>query len=148
MRLRLLPIAAFVATTLLTVKVTAFWQGLEAFVAETFYAQPALARSPPQAQPAAQPAAAPSAQSPAQPATPAERAGGEAQGTPAAGSGSADDPMLMPQSEIDLLQKLSQRRTELEGWSNDLSMREQLLKAAELRIESKVAEQRTVGEGR
>lgn len=54
--------------------------------------------------------------------------------------------MLMTQSEIDLLQKLSQRRGELESWSNDLSMREQLLKAAELRIESKVAELKKIQE--
>lgn len=142
MRLRLLPIAAFVATALLTVKVTALWHGMDAFIAETFYAQPALAQS----QPAAQAPARSSAQPPKQPATPDVKAGGaapanpEAQEVPAAGSGSTEDPMLMTQSEIDLLQRLSQRRNELESWSNDLSMREQLLKAAEMRIDSKVAE--------
>lgn len=64
--------------------------------------------------------------------------------TPAAGSGAADDPMLMSQSEIDLLQKLAQRRNELESWSTDLSTREQLLKAAELRIETKLGELKTI----
>jgi flagellar motility protein MotE (MotC chaperone) len=70
----------------------------------------------------------------------------EAQEVPAAGSGSAEDPMLMSQSEIDLLQRLSQRRNELESWSSDLSMREQLLKAAEMRIDNKVAELKKIQE--
>ena len=139
MKLRLLPIAACVATTLLVVKVAALWQDLDAFIAETFYAQPALAQTqqPAQSQPAA-PNAQPTAESKPGPDKPAgDKA---ARAAPAAGSGSADDPMLMSQSEIDLLQQLAQRRNELETWSADLSTREQLLKAAELRIETKLAE--------
>jgi flagellar motility protein MotE (MotC chaperone) len=142
MKLRLLPIAACVATVVFGVKVAALWQGAENFIAETFYAQPALAQSA-QAQSAQtqaqSPAAAPAAKN-------TEIPSGEtvARITPAAGSGAADDPMLMSQSEIDLLQNLAQRRNELESWSSDLSTREQLLKAAELRIETKLGELKTI----
>lgn len=142
MKLRLLPIAACVATVVFGVKVAALWQGAESFMAEAFTAQPAHAQSaqaPAQPQPPAAPPAATTE-------SPADKPTGEAttRMTPAAGSGAADDPMLMSQSEIDLLQKLAQRRNELESWSTDLSTREQLLKAAELRIETKLGELKTI----
>lgn len=143
MKLRLLPIAACVATVVFGVKVAALWQGAESFMAEAFTAQPAHAQSaqaPAQPQP---PAASPAAQTTE---SPADKPAGAttARMTPAAGSGAADDPMLMSQSEIDLLQNLAQRRNELESWSADLSTREQLLKAAELRIETKLGELKTI----
>jgi flagellar motility protein MotE (MotC chaperone) len=124
-------------------------------MAATIYAQPAQAQvkapakasAPAQAQaqtaaaPAAQPAAQPKETDAAAPAADKPAADASAdQATPAAGSGSSDDPMLMSQSEIDLLQKLAKRRDELESWGNDLSTREQLLKAAELRMEAKLKE--------
>jgi flagellar motility protein MotE (MotC chaperone) len=124
MKFRLLPIAIGVAAVLLGFKVTALWQGVESLIAPPSYARPAFAQGQPQTQQQSGPA--PEASAP--------------QNAPAAGSGSADDPMLMSQSEIDILQKLAQRRVELESWGSDLAMREQLLKAAELRIEAKLAE--------
>ena len=54
------------------------------------------------------------------------------------------DPTLFSQAEIDLLQKLAARRAELERWTKDLEMREQLLKAMEKRIDQKVVELRTI----
>lgn len=126
MKVRLLPLAVFVATALLGVKVTELWHGIENLVASPSYARPAFAQAQPQTQPG--PAAKKAEEVPAAP------------NLPAAGSGLADDPMLMSQSEIDILQKLAQRRAELESWGSDLSMREQLLKAAELRIDGKLVE--------
>ncbi len=126
MKFRLLPLAVFVATALLGVKLIDLWHGVESFVAAPSYARPALAQAQPQTQPA--------------PAANGAEDAAAARSLPAAGSGLTDDPMLMSQSEIDILQKLAQRRVELESWGSDLSMREQLLKAAELRIESKLAE--------
>lgn len=126
MKVRLLPLAVFAATALLGVKVTDLWHGIENLVATPSYARTAFAQAQPQTQPA-----------------PAAKAAEDSPGVkslPAAGSGLADDPMLMSQSEIDILQKLAQRRAELESWGSDLSMREQLLKAAELRIEGKLVE--------
>lgn len=141
MKIRLLPIAVFVATALLAVKLTDLWRDVEALIATPSYAQSAPAQTPGQTP----------AQSQAQPGTTAT---GSASGTPdvaptsgpRAISTETDDPMLMNQSEIDLLQKLSQRRGELESWGNDLSLREQLLKAAELRIETKLIELKTMQE--
>jgi flagellar motility protein MotE (MotC chaperone) len=127
MKFRLLPIAIFAATALLGVKVVELWRGAESFVASPSYAQSAPAI--PQTQSSARPAPASKTDEP-----PAKRE------APAAGSGSLEDPMLMSQSEIDILQNLAQRRVELDSWGNDLSMREQLLKAAELRIEGKLGE--------
>ena len=123
MKPRLLPIAIVVATALLAVKVNALWQGVETFAAMTFAVQPAQA----QAQ-----SSAPEPQS--------------ARRTPADSvtDGLYDDPMLMSQSEIDLLQKLGQRRAELENWGIELILREQLLKAAEMRLETKLGELRSV----
>jgi flagellar motility protein MotE (MotC chaperone) len=126
MKLRLLPLAVFAATAMLGVKLTDLWHGVENLVATPSYARAAFAQAQPQTQSAL--AAKTAENSPA------------AQNLPAAGSGLADDPMLMSQSEIDLLQKLAQRRVELESWGSDLSMREQLLKAAEMRIEGKLVE--------
>jgi flagellar motility protein MotE (MotC chaperone) len=126
MKFRLLPLAVFVATALLGVKLTDLWHGIESLVATPSYARSALAQAQPQTQSA--PVAKAAEDTPA------------AQRLPAAGSGLTDDPMLMSQSEIDILQKLAQRRAELESWGSDLSMREQLLKAAELRIEGKLVE--------
>lgn len=133
MKLRLLPIAIIVATVLLAVKVTTLWQGMETFIAMTFSAQPAHAQSqlPSPDQAAKRPAAD-------------DTNDGTESRLTADGNGVSNDPMLMNQSEIDLLQKLSQRRGELENWGIELTLREQLLKAAELRIESKLGELKSV----
>ena len=122
MKPRLLPIAIIVATTLLAIKVTALWQGMETLMAMTFTARPAHAQSQESSVPQT------SRQSVKDVAT----------------DGVSDEPMLMSQSEIDLLQKLSQRRGELENWGIELTLREQLLKAAEMRIESKLGELKVV----
>ena len=123
MKPRLLPIAIVVAMALLAVKVNALWQGVETFAAMTFAVQPAQAQAL---------SSAPEPQS--------------ARRTPADSvtDGPYDDPMLMSQSEIDLLQKLGQRRAELENWGIELILREQLLKAAEMRLETKLGELRSV----
>jgi flagellar motility protein MotE (MotC chaperone) len=55
-----------------------------------------------------------------------------------------DDPALLSQAEIDLLQKLAARRNEIEKWAQELEMREGLLKAAEQRIDRKVGELRQI----
>ncbi len=51
-----------------------------------------------------------------------------------------EDPTLFTQAEIDLLQRLADRRIELETWRKDIEMRERLLKATEKRLDKKVAE--------
>ncbi len=50
----------------------------------------------------------------------------------------ADDPTLFTQSEIDLLQRLAERREQLENQERELDQREAMLKAAETKIDAKV----------
>jgi flagellar motility protein MotE (MotC chaperone) len=102
---------------------------------------PGLAQAPrspgQQQQPAARPGAAQ-----AQQGTPA----GAAPGAPASGQASAvsrfitDDPTLLTQNEIDLLQKLAERRERLDGREREMDRRIGLLQAAEQRIERKVSD--------
>jgi flagellar motility protein MotE (MotC chaperone) len=49
-----------------------------------------------------------------------------------------DDPTFYTQAEVDLLQKLAERREEIEAQARELDVRENLLKAAEARIDKKV----------
>ncbi|MGY8999855.1 MAG: MotE family protein [Rhodospirillales bacterium] len=51
-----------------------------------------------------------------------------------------DDPNLFSQSEIDLLQQLSDRRKVIEARSEELTLREGMLNAAEKRINKKILE--------
>ncbi len=51
-----------------------------------------------------------------------------------------NDPTLLTQTEIDLLQQLAERRKYLETREGEIDMREGLLQAAEARIEKKIAE--------
>ena len=51
-----------------------------------------------------------------------------------------NDPTLFTQSEIDLLQELSDRREQIERMSKQITLREGLLRAAEKRIGKRVAE--------
>lgn len=70
----------------------------------------------------------------------ASKVGGQ---TPARTPGFDDparDPANFTQSEIDLLQKLAERREQIEAREKELAMREGLLQAAETRIDRKVAE--------
>ena len=51
-----------------------------------------------------------------------------------------NDPTLLTQTEIDLLQQLAERRKYLETRESEVNMREGLLQAAEARIEKKIGE--------
>lgn len=127
MKVRLLPVAVLVATTLLGVKLTSLWSGVESMIAT-----PAVAQS-------AKPVAAESAPAPQQPVS---------QGTLGAATQRPgempDDPALMSQAEIELLQRLAARRAEIESWNKDLELRETLLKAAEQRLDKKLGELKSV----
>lgn len=52
----------------------------------------------------------------------------------------ADDPTLLTQSEIDLLQKLAERRVEIDARGREMENREAMLAAAESRIDRKITE--------
>jgi flagellar motility protein MotE (MotC chaperone) len=132
---RLLPVLIFGGVLMLSVRVSDIFRGFSGVesvaVAELQAQQPAKrgqAASPPP-QTAAAPAA-PAAPAPA--ATPANAPGGEPSGG------------MMTQTEMDVLQKLSERRTLLDAREREFERREALLKAAEDQIDRKVSEMKTL----
>lgn len=123
--------AIAVAATMFTIRVTDLWQGIESSRVSTLVIPAAQAQSPPST------VAKSSTKPPA--------AAAVVDNAPAAVPPNADnDPMLMSSSQIELLQKLGQRRAELETWSSEISLREQLLKAAEMRFEGRLAELKAI----
>jgi flagellar motility protein MotE (MotC chaperone) len=118
---RLVPLAIVAAVALLSVKLGDLWSVLAAAPAAMAQAAakpvPAVAAPAPAAA-AARPAAAPEAQP---------------------GRAAAIDPLSMSQAEVDLLQRLSARRTEIDQRAAEVSQREILLQAAETRVDEKIA---------
>jgi flagellar motility protein MotE (MotC chaperone) len=152
MRLRLLPFAIFTLVLLLGAKLFDVWTDIGALSIATVNAQeqPAAdaAAAPDAADPGATQVPTPTpanqpAQAPAVPAT-AQMASAVPAPQLTKPSDFPSDPTLYSQADVDVLQKLAQRRTELESWANDLAMREQLLKAAEGKVEDRVGELKTV----
>ncbi len=123
LRPRLLPIVVIAATTLLGFKISVLLPGNGAGVAPAAHAQAA----------SAQPSAPPAASQPAQTAadTPAE--------PNPAGSASMTDPQALNASELEVLQRLAQRRAALDQRAGELDQREVLLQATEKRIDDKIA---------
>ena len=140
--LRLLPVMIFVALLMLSVRVNDVWRGMSGVISvnqsEAQQPTPPGGRKPGQRSPTA-PDAAPqgnanaAASSPLPPPAPPEESG--------AGDG---EPPTFTQNEIDVLQKLSVRRESLDGRQKDIEARENLLKAAEARIDKKIAEMKTL----
>lgn len=152
---RLLPVLIGVASLTLAYRVVDIWFDFGAH-AQTAGTPPPAAPTPPAAPPgpvapaAAAPAALTSAPSPE--ATPAVT---PATGAPASGSRTAPtsathqvsdaaDPLSMSPQEIDVLQKLAQRRQELDKRAADISQQQVLLKAAEQRIDDKIAKLKSI----
>lgn len=145
LRLRILPFAIFIAVLIVSVKI--------GDIADLFSGKPRIEVAQVQAQqppapkggptPLQPPAAAQGqAQAPAQSAPQsAARAPGEP--IPAAApdaSDPANDPTLLTQNEIDLLQSLAERREFIEKQAQELTVRQGLLQAAEARIDKKIGE--------
>jgi flagellar motility protein MotE (MotC chaperone) len=131
-RLRLMPVAVIATVGLLAVKLGDAWRVVDAPVAT---ARAQTAPDNPEKPPAAPAAEAKPATKPAAP--------------PAAAPTGADkpqavDPLTMSPSEVELLQKLSERRAELDKRAAALSQREVLLQAAEKRIDEKIARLETL----
>jgi flagellar motility protein MotE (MotC chaperone) len=118
MKFRLLPAAILVATMLLGVKLTGLWHGAQDIMSTTAVAETAQPQAP---------AVVPQAVEQVKPSAPR-------------GAELTDDPTLMSQSEIDLLQRLAVRRNEMDNWNQDLDLREKLLKATEQRLDKKLAD--------
>lgn len=133
---RVLPVLIFAGVLMLSLRVTDIFKGVFGLgsisVAELQAQQPPRPAAPPAAA-AAQPAAAKSEPAPA--ATPASLPAAKPLGDP---------PGNMSQTELDVLQKLQERRGALDSREKDIERREALLKAAEDQIDRKVAEMKTL----
>jgi flagellar motility protein MotE (MotC chaperone) len=143
-RVRFLPMSIFAAALMLTFKMGSIWEGFDAILSGS------ISVAQVQAQKAPGKAAAP--QAPAQPKQGEPVAGAAKSGTPAkqkkpaASSPATDDPTLLTQAEIDLLQQLAERREFLEARERELEQRSGLLEAAESRIDKKVSELKSLQE--
>lgn len=151
-RIRVLPVAIFAAGLILTAKIgdVADLMGagtprlevakVQAQQGPTQLQPPPAQQAPypptqqqqaPGQQPQAQ-ASAPASQPPASPSEPVQATSDA--------SDPANDPTLLSQSEIDILQQLAERREELERQEQEIVQRQALLAAAEQRIDRKVQE--------
>ena len=130
-RIRFLPITIFAATLMLTVKIGDIWQGFDGILNGTV----SIAAAKAQQKAVKKPAAAPQ-----QPDQAKEVPAVDAPESPGESSLIRDDPTLLTQAEIDLLQQLAERRETLEAREKEMEMRSGLLQAAESRIDKKVAE--------
>jgi flagellar motility protein MotE (MotC chaperone) len=120
MKLRLIPMLLAAAVLLLGLKVSDVWEVVRAQTA----GQAAPAAPAPDAASEADIGPAPSM---------ADAKGSRESAVPAA------DPLMMSPSEIEVLQKLSERRAALERRAQAVSQQEVVLKAAEQRVDEKLA---------
>jgi len=144
-KIRLLPMVIFFSTLMLTVRVGDIWDSVDGALKGTVSVSSSEALA--QAQPGAVPA---DPLAPADPNAPAstdlmmgdtvDPGMPEADRAAIAARMLADDPTLLTQTEIDLLQKLAERRVEIDARANELESRVVLLAAAEARIDIKVQE--------
>ncbi|MDR3438527.1 hypothetical protein [Telmatospirillum sp.] len=165
--IRLLPVTIFVAALMLSVRVNDIWRGLTTADFPAVSLNETQAQQPPppggrkrgQTTPATTAAATDSgAASGSQAATTAASAGQATVPTtagttppsvplpaavPSAGA-SEGEPPTFTQNEIDVLQKLAERRESLDARQRDLDLRENMIKAAESRIDKKIAEMKTL----
>ncbi|TQV71271.1 MotE family protein [Denitrobaculum tricleocarpae] len=149
MRLRLLPFVILAAAALFTVKVGNIWQGISsATAAKTGFEQLAAKPADEEADEGAEAAGDEAAEPAAAGETVETAAVAQDEDTAESGDVRADsaeskqprDPFSLTDEEINLLQSLSERREEIEQRGRALDQREVLLKAAESRIDEKVAE--------
>ena len=127
-RVRLLPVAIFALGALLSVKLGSVWQGIDLALAS-----PSLAEVKPAA---GKPAAEKDAKAEAPPPND--------DGPPSAPSTAGVNASPMTEEEIAVLQKLSARREALEARERELDLRQNLLAAAEKRIDAKLAEMKKI----
>lgn len=137
--LRLLPLLIIAAGVMLSLRVNdirkGFLEGASLRVAGELQAQ--QADKPAAAQQTAQTAPAPAAASSPAPAS-------QAKAPPPPPPGGTTDPGALSQTEMDVLQKLTERRNAIDAREKDVERRESMLKAAEDQIERKISEMRTL----
>jgi len=153
-KLRLLPVVIFAAVLMLSVRLGGIWQGVADMLAQV---EVGRSQAQAQQQAAGEAGPAPSVTRMQPPIAPQQVAQAAAEGDggadlPEGASRGASSGGLDPlrasatftQSEIDLLQKLAERREQIQARERELETREGLLKAAERRIDRKIAELRAL----
>ena len=128
-RFRVLPLAIVAATGLLGLKLGNLWVAAEVPLFAT-------ARAQGESEKTAKPAPA---MAEAKPAPAKMQAMAAPKAEPADGERQAIDPLSMSPAEVELLQKLAERRASLDKRAAEQSQREVLLEAAEKRIDEKIA---------
>lgn len=152
-RVRALPLTIFAATLLLTVKVTDIWQGVEGLAESTLEVARVSAQTTEQPQALTPSAgdtavaadggvAAPETVEPLDPLKVDPFAFSSSNIAEEAERIASQDPTLMSEEEITLLQQLSDRRAELDARERDIEQRMGLLAAAETRIDNKIRQLR------
>lgn len=142
--LRLLPVTIFVAALMLTVRVSDIMRGLGEGDRRPVTVAQLMAQDNDGA-PLADPAADPAGDDDAEDGPSAAAADGAAPGGGMATLGPGGDAAIdLTPSEIEVLQRLQERREALDQRGRELDMREGLLKAAEARIDKKIAEMRQI----
>ena len=132
--IRIIPLTIVAALVFLPVKLNSIWTGVDIFINGVGMAK-AEAQQATEKDKADKPAEEAAEED-------ADEAGEEEDDEAAAKRAMADDPTLLTQEEIDLLQQLSDRRKVLEEREAEMNEREGLLAAAEARINKKVDELR------
>ncbi|PKU26015.1 MotE family protein [Telmatospirillum siberiense] len=158
--IRLLPVTIFVAVLMLSVRVNDIWRGVTSIDVSPVLLNETQAQQPPppggrkRGQPSpsttADSGAAATASSAASSSTSAssQAASSPAAAPAVAASSSAGasegEPPTFTQNEVDVLQKLSERRESLDARQRDLDLRENMIKAAEGRIDKKISEMKSL----
>lgn len=143
-RIRLLPAVIFISGFAVALKLANVWQGVDGLVASPAVAEEQ--RDAGRERKAAAPA--PAGESGAAAGTgEVGQDGAAATGKPAGGQSETTgqqaawfDPASVTDAELEILQKLSERRKELESREKQIDVRARLLEATEKRIDSKIVE--------
>ena len=145
-KIRFIPLTIFAATLMLTVKIGDIWEGFDGLINGSFQIASAVAQTEEEAKVAAESQAA---------GTAASQADAKADAVPDALKDEppaevskliTEDPTLLTDAEIELLQQLTERRQILESREQELGIRTGLLTAAETRIDKKVEELKVLRE--
>ncbi|NQV83375.1 MAG: hypothetical protein HQ494_06095 [Rhodospirillales bacterium] len=150
-KFRLLPFTIFAATMMLTVKIGDIWEGLDGFGKGSIQVATAVGQTKNEPAKAAEEKGAPGNATGNGKDTPKDAAKAMSQALKDEPKGPvskliSEDPTLLTQAEIDLLQQLAERRRVLESREQELVVRTGLLTAAESRIDKKVEELKVLRE--
>ncbi|CAN0446273.1 unnamed protein product, partial [Discosporangium mesarthrocarpum] len=135
-RIRILPAVIFMATLALTLKVGGIWQGNEGAVSTAIAAEKAAKTDAGQTEKKSSKPEQKTGKSADQLAEKKDGAKSSKKKT----VGDAFDPTSVTHAEFQVLQRLADRRAELDKLRSDLALREKLLAATEKKLNTKLAE--------